>query len=334
MRVTVFSTRPYDRHFLEVANAGARHELVFVEAQLDASTLVAAAGSLAICAFVNDRLDAPVLRGLHALGVRLLLLRSTGFNHVDLPAAAALGLAVGRVPEYSPHAVAEHTAALVLTLNRRIHRAYARVREGNFALDGLLGFDLFGRTVGVIGTGRIGLCFCRIMAGFGCHVLAVDPQPSPAARALGVTYVALPELLSASDIVSLHCPLTPQTRHLMDSAAFARMKPGAMLINTSRGAVVDTRALIVALKSGRLGSVGLDVYEEEADLFFRDLSGEAIRDDVFARLLTFPNVVVTGHQAFFTEEALRAIAETTVANVDAFEADGRPLHAVSVERLA
>lgn len=334
MRIAVFSTRPYDRHFLGKANADGRHELVFLEPQLDTTTLAAAAGSMAVCAFVNDRLDAAVLRGLNALGVRLLLLRSTGFNHVDLRVAAELGIAVGRVPEYSPHAVAEHTVALVLTLNRRIHRAYARVREGNFALDGLLGFDLFGRTVGVIGTGRIGLCVCRIMAGFGCHVLAVDPEPNPDARALGVAYVALPELLATSDIVSLHCPLTPQTRHMMDSAAFARMKPGAMLINTSRGAVVDTLALIVALKSGRLGSVGLDVYEEEADLFFRDLSGEAIRDDVFARLLTFPNVVVTGHQAFFTEDALRAIAETTVANVDAFEADGRPLHAVSVERLA
>jgi D-lactate dehydrogenase len=334
MRIAVFSTRPYDRHFLGQANADARHELVFVEAPLDATTLAAAAGSRAVCAFVNDRLDAPVLRGLHALGVRLVALRSAGFNHVDLTVAAELGIAVGRVPEYSPHAVAEHTAALVLTLNRRIHRAYARVREGNFALDGLLGFDLFGRTVGVVGTGRIGLCFCRIMAGFGCHVVAVDPQPNPEALALGVTYLDLPGLLAASDIVSLHCPLTPQTRHLIDSAALARMKPGAMLINTSRGAVVDTRALIVALKSGRLGSVGLDVYEEEADLFFRDLSGEAIRDDVFARLLTFPNVLITGHQAFFTEEALRAIAVTTIANVDAFAKEGRPLHAVSVERLA
>jgi D-lactate dehydrogenase len=334
MRIAVFSTRPYDRHSLDEANADGRHELVYLEPQLDTSTLGAAAGCQAVCAFVNDRLDAPVLRGLHALGVRLLVLRSAGFNHVDLQVAAELGIAVGRVPEYSPHAVAEHTVALVLTLNRRIHRAYARVREGNFALDGLLGFDLFGRTVGVIGTGRIGTCFCRIMAGFGCRVLAVDPQPNPEALALGVAYVALPELLAASDIVSLHCPLTPQTRHLIDSAALARMKPGAMLINTSRGAVVDTRALIVALKSGRLGSVGLDVYEEEADLFFRDLSGEAIRDDVFARLLTFPNVVVTGHQAFFTDEALRAIAATTIANVDAFEAGGRPLHAVSVERLA
>jgi len=334
MRIAVYSTRPYDRHFLEQANAAARHELVFLEPRLDAATLAAAAGSQAVCAFVNDRLDAPVLRGLHALGVRLLVLRCAGFNHVDLPVAAELGLAVGRVPEYSPHAVAEHTVALVLTLNRRIHRAFARVREGNFALDGLLGFDLHGRTVGVVGTGRIGACFGRIMIGFGCRVLAFDPQPDPEVQALGVAYVALPELLAASDVVSLHCPLTPQTRHLIDSAALARMKHGAMLVNTSRGAVIDTPAVIAALKSGRLGSLGLDVYEEEGDLFFRDLSGEAIRDDVFARLLTFPNVVVTGHQAFFTEDALRAIAQTTLANVDAFEAHGRPVHPVSVERLA
>ncbi len=333
MRVTVYSTRPYDRQFLSAAAAGGPHDLVFLEHRLDASSVATAAGSQAVCAFVNDQLDAGVLQALHALGVRLVVLRSAGFNHVDLQAAAQLGLMVGRVPEYSPHAVAEHTAALVLTLNRKIHRAHARVREGNFALEGLLGFDLFGRTVGIIGTGKIGMCFWRIMAGFGCRVLAHDPRPSPEAQAGGLQYVGLAELLGASDIVSLHCPLTPQTHHLIDAAALAQMKPGAMLINTSRGAVVDTPAVIVSLKSGALGSLGLDVYEEEADLFFRDLSGQAIRDDVFARLLTFPNVIVTGHQAFFTEDALRAIAETTLANIDAFETQGRPLHAVSVERL-
>ena len=334
MRLAVFSTRPYDRQFLDEANADGRHELVYLEPRLDASTVGLAAGAPAVCAFVNDRLDAPVLQALHAAGTGLVALRSAGFNHVDLPAAAALGLAVGRVPEYSPHAVAEHTAALVLTLNRKIHRAYARVREGNFALEGLLGFDLHGRTVGLIGTGKIGRCFARIMRGFGCRVLAFDPQPHAEATAMGVQYVPLAELLAGSDIVSLHCPLTPQTRHLIDAAALAQMKHGAMLVNTSRGAVVDTPALIVALKSGALGSLGLDVYEEEADLFFRDLSSEAIRDDVFARLLTFPNVVVTGHQAFFTEDALRAIAQITLANVDSFAATGRPQHAVSVEKLA
>ena len=334
MRVAVFSTQPYDRQFLDRANARQRHQWVYLEPRLDASTVAAAAGAGAVCAFVNDRLDAEVLGQLHRLGVRLVVLRCAGFNHVDLGAAAALGIAVGRVPEYSPHAVAEHTIALVLTLNRKIHRAHARVREGNFALEGLLGFDLHGRTVGVVGTGRIGECFTRIMAGFGCRLLAFDPRPNPACEALGARYVALAELLAQSDIVSLHCPLTPSTHHLIDAAALASMKRGAMLINTSRGAVIDTQAVIAALKTGALGSLGLDVYEEEADLFFRDLSAEVIHDDVFARLLTFPNVIVTGHQAFFTEDALAAIAGTTVANLDSFEDHGHPAHPVSVERLA
>lgn len=277
MRITVYSTRSYDRRFLDEANADGRHMLAYLDARLDASTVATAAGSDAVCAFVNDRLDAPVLEALHAHGVRLVLLRSAGFNHVDLAAAASLGIAVARVPEYSPHAVAEHTVALILTLNRRIHRAYARVREGNFALEGLLGFDLDGSTVGVVGTGRIGGVFAKIMLAFGCRVLASDPRPDPALQALGVEYVALDDLLRASDIVSLHCPLTPHTHHLLDGDALARMKSGAMLVNTSRGAVIDTRAVIGALKSGRLGGLALDVYEEEADLFFRDLSQDRCR---------------------------------------------------------
>lgn len=334
MDITVFSTRAYDRQFLDQANADGRHSLRYLETRLDAATASMAAGAQAVCAFVNDRLNAEVLQQLHALGIRLVLLRSAGFNHVDLGAAAALGLVVGRVPEYSPYAVAEHTAALVLTLNRKTHRAHARVREGNFALEGLLGFDLHGRTVGVVGTGKIGECFARIMAGFGCQLLAYDPQPNPALLALGARYVPLPELLGGSDIISLHCPLTPATHHLIDATALAAMRPGSMLINTSRGAVVDARAVIAALKSGHLGYLGLDVYEEEADLFFRDLSAEVLHDDVFARLLTFPNVLVTGHQAFFTADALTSIAEVTLANADAFERSGRPLHPVSVERLA
>ena len=333
MRVAVFSTRPYDRQFLERANAAGRHELVFHEARLDATSVAAADGMQAVCAFVNDHLDAGVLRRLHTGGVRLLALRSAGFNHVDLAAAAALGIKVGRVPEYSPYAVAEHTVALLLALNRRIHRAYNRVREGNFALEGLLGVDLHGRSVGVVGTGKIGECFARIMAGFGCQLLGHDPRPNPACLALGMRYVEMPELLASCDVISLHCPLTPQTRHLIDADALARMRPGAMLLNTSRGAVVDARALIVALKAGTLGSLGLDVYEEEADLFFRDLSGEVLHDDVFARLLTFPNVLITGHQAFFTEEALTAIAQTTLANIDAFEDRGQPLYPVTVDRV-
>jgi D-lactate dehydrogenase len=328
MRITVFSARAYDRRFLDEANADGRHALSYVEARLDATTVAAARDADAVCAFVNDRLDAAVLQQLHAGGVRLVLLRSAGFNHVDLDAAARLGLPVGRVPEYSPHAVAEHTVALILTLNRKIHRAHARVREGNFALDGLLGFDLNGSTVGVVGTGRIGRCFVRIMAAFGCRVLACDPEPSDEAIALGARYVDWPELLAESDIISLHCPLTPSTRHLVDADALARMKRGAMLVNTSRGAVIDTKAVIGALKRGQLGGLGLDVYEEEDRLFFRDLSDAVLQDDVFARLLTFPNVVITGHQGFFTVQAMAAIARTTLANADAWVATGQPLHPV------
>jgi len=334
MRVAVFSTKPYDRRFLGQAQGCVAHDFVFLEARLDASTAPAAAGAQAACIFVNDSADAGVLRALHALGVRLVVLRCAGFNNVDLAAAAQLGMAVCRVPEYSPHAVAEHAAALVLALNRKIHRAYARVREGNFALEGLLGFDLHGRTVGVVGTGKIGECFLRIMAGFGCGLLAFDPQLNPECVAIGARYVPLQELLARSDVVSLHCPLTPRTRHLIDAAALQAMKPGAMLVNTSRGGVIDTAAVIGALKSGRLGSLGLDVYEEEGDLFFRDLSGQVLRDDVFARLLTFPNVLVTGHQGFFTEDALAAIAATTVANLDAFQATGRAAFPVDTDKLA
>jgi D-lactate dehydrogenase len=333
MHLTVYSTRRYDRRFLEQANAAGRHRIDFLEARLEPATVAAAGTANAVCAFVNDRLDAEVLRGLHARGVKLVALRSAGFNHVDLVEAARLGIAVGRVPAYSPHAVAEHTAALVLTLNRKIHRAWARVREGNFALDGLLGFDLVGRTVGLVGTGQIGAAFARIMAGFGCRLLAHAPEQSAECLALGARYVPLAELLRESDIVSLHCPLTPATHHLIDAAALAAMKPGAMLVNTSRGGVVDTRAVIEALKSGHLGSLGLDVYEEEGDLFFRDLSAEVLHDDVFARLLTFPNVVVTGHQGFFTEEALTAIAETTIGNLDHFEAHGVPRHPVGTDKV-
>jgi len=330
MRIAVFSTKPYDRRFLEAANAaaGGTHAFAWIEARLDAATARLAEGAEAACLFVNDRADAEALRVLAAGGVRLLALRSAGFNHVDLPEAKRLGLAVGRVPAYSPEAVAEHTAALILALNRKIHRAYARVREGNFALEGLLGFDLHGRTVGVIGTGQIGAVFARIMAGFGCRLLGYDPHPNPACLALGMEYRELDALLPEADIVSLHCPLTPATRHLINAARLLRMKPGAMLVNTSRGAILDTAAVVESLKAGHLGHLGLDVYEEEEKLFFEDLSGTVIEDDVFARLLTFPNVLITGHQAFFTEEAMRAIAETTLANVDSFARAGAVKHPV------
>lgn len=316
MRVAVFSTKPYDRTFLSDANGRHGHELTFFEPRLAPETAVLAAGHDAVCAFVNDQLDAGVLATLAGSGIRAIALRCAGFNNVDLDAAARLGLAVVRVPAYSPYAVAEHTVALILGLNRKLTRAHARVHEGNFALDGLLGFDLHGRTAGIVGTGQIGAVVARILHGFGCRLLAYDPYRNPACEALGVTYVELPELLAASDIVTLHCPLTPQTRHLIDAGALARLRPGAMLINTSRGALLDTPAVIEALKSGHLGYLGLDVYEEEASLFFEDLSGQVLQDDVFARLLTFPNVLITGHQAFFTREALSAIAETTLANLD------------------
>ncbi|OWK28301.1 2-hydroxyacid dehydrogenase [Sphingomonas mucosissima] len=334
MKVAVFSTKSYDRRFLEAANANAGHELHFIEARLSAQTSALAKGTVAVCAFVNDTIDRETLSRLKEGGCRLVALRSAGFNNVDLPAAREFDIAVARVPAYSPYAVAEHTIALILALNRNIHRAYARVREGNFALEGLLGFDLRGRTAGIVGTGTIGVETARILRGFGCRVLGSDPQRCDDFIALGGEYVALATLLAESDIVSLHCPLNPATHHLIDEAAISTMKPGVMLINTSRGAVVDTRAVIRGLKSGQIGHLGLDVYEEEGDLFFEDLSDHMIRDDVFARLLTFPNVLITGHQAFFTAEALTAIAETTIGNITSFAQTGRPAHEVSVERIA
>lgn len=327
MKVTVFSTRPYDQASLDKANGG-RHSLAYFEAHLSRESAAMAANAEAVCAFVNDQLDRSTLEVLGQGGTRLVALRCTGFNNVDLDAAAEFGITIARVPAYSPHAVAEHTAALILSLNRHIHRAYSRVREGNFSLDGLLGFDMHGRTVGIVGTGKIGLVLGRIMTGFGCRLLATDPVQNEELKQLGGCYVTLSELLAASDIVSLHCPLMADTRHMIDASAIARMKPGVMLINTSRGAVVDTRAVIAGLKSGKIGHLGLDVYEEEEDIFFDDRSEQLIQDDVFARLLTFPNVLVTGHQAFFTSEALTAIAETTIANITAFAERGQPVHPV------
>ncbi len=334
MHVSVFSTKPYDRRFLDAANAAAGHRLSYLEAHLSIDTASLAEGADAVCVFVNDEVNGDVLASLASKGVRLVALRAAGFNNVDLEAARHQGITVTRVPAYSPHAVAEHTIALMLTLNRKIHRAYNRVREGNFALEGLLGFDIAGRTAGVVGTGRTGEVVCRILTGFGCTVLAHDPQPNAACAEMGVRYVPLEELLSLSDIVTLHCPLTPATRHLINARSLQRMKHNVMLINTSRGAVIDTRAVLQGLKDGTIGHLGLDVYEEEADLFFEDLSQRFIGDDVFARLLTFPNVLITGHQAFFTEEALTNIAETTIGNITAFERTGQTVHEISIEKIA
>jgi D-lactate dehydrogenase len=324
MKVAVFSTKGYDRRFLQAANAQYGHELTFLEARLTAATAGLASGHDAVCPFVNDDVSAATLEALRALGIRLAALRSAGFNHVDVGAAERLGVTIARVPAYSPHAVAEHAIGLLLTLNRKFHRAYNRVREGNFSLEGVVGFDLHGKTVGVVGTGKIGTVFCRILRGFGCRIMALDPYPNDECRELGVEYVEFAQLLAESHIISLHLPLTPETHHLIDDDALSLMKPGAMLINTSRGAVVDTRATIGALKSGQLGALGIDVYEEEADLFFQDLSDRVLQDDVLARLMTFPNVLITGHQAFFTREAIGTICATTISSISAY-ADGQPL---------
>lgn len=326
MRIVFTSCRRYERESFEAANARHGFTLDFHETRLSTATAALLAGADAACVFVNDELSRPVLEALAAGGTRLLLLRSAGYNHVDLRAARELGIAVGYVPAYSPHAVAEHAFALLLTLDRKTHRAYARVRESNFSLDGLVGFDLHGRTAGVIGTGRIGTVFATIARGFGMRVLAVDPASRAAAQV--AEYVPLETLLAQADVVSLHCPLTPQTLHLIDAAALARMKPGAVLLNTGRGALVDTSALIDALKARRLRAVGLDVYEEEAAVFFRDLSEQGVDDDQLARLLTFPNVLVTSHQGFLTEEALAAIASTTLENAARWARDGAVAHAV------
>ncbi len=324
MKVAVFSTEPYDKRFLEAANEGHGHELVFYETRLTAKTTVLADESPAVCVFVNDVLDAEVLKKLAEHGTKLIALRCAGFNNVDLETAEQLGMTVLRVPAYSPHAVAEHAVALILALNRHIHRAHMRVTHGNFKLNGLLGFDIHGLTVGVVGTGKIGAIFAGLMKGFGCNLLGYDVYENEECKALGLAYVDLPALLAQSDIVSLHCPLTPETHHLINENTLNQMKRGAMLINTSRGPLIDTEAVIEALKEGQLGHLAIDVYEEEADLFFHDLSDQVIQDDVFARLLTFPNVIVTSHQAFFTKNALEQIGSVTMQNLTGFEQEDYP----------
>lgn len=320
MRIAFFDTHRYERRAFDEANAGHEHEIVYHEPRLTPDTASLAQGCPAVCSFVNDRVTAETLEILVRGGTKLLALRSAGFNHVDLVAAGRLGIPVVRVPEYSPHAVAEHTVMLALAVIRRVHRAWARVREGNFSLEGLMGFDLFQKRVGIVGTGKIGRVTARIFNGFGCDVVAYDIYPNEqAAKECGFSYVELDELYRTSDIISLHVPLTPKTHHLVDGPAIKSMKRGVVIVNTGRGALIDTRALIDGLKSGQVGAAGLDVYEEEEGLFFRDLSDRVIQDDVLARLLMFPNILVTAHQAFLTREALANIAETTLANVTAFE---------------
>ncbi|GAB4467553.1 MAG: 2-hydroxyacid dehydrogenase [Armatimonadaceae bacterium] len=319
MRVLVYSARPYDRHALEEANAG-QHELVFTETALDEQTAAIAEDFPAVCLFVNDRASESVLELLAGGETRMIAQRSTGYNNIDIAAAERLGVTAMRVGYYSPYSVAEHAVALLQTLNRKTHRAYNRVREHNFLLDGLVGQDIHGRTVGILGTGKIGTAFAHIMHGFGCRLLGYDVAPNPACEALGMRYVSPEDVAREADIISLHVPLTPETYHLIDTDFLAKTKPGIVLINTSRGKLVDTGALIESLKAGHVRAVGLDVYEEEEVLFFRDFSQRVVLDDSFSRLLSFPNVLVTAHQAFLTEEALATIAETTIRNISDFEA--------------
>lgn len=322
MHVAVFSTKRWVEQAFRAAPEAGELEFTFLEPTLTAHTTPLAAGHDAVCIFVNDTADEKVLRQLSEAGVKHIALRCAGFNNVNLDVAEELGMTVVRVPAYSPYAVAEHAAGLILTLNRRYHRAHNRVREQNFSLDGLLGFDLHDKRVGVIGTGRIGRIFARIMMGFGCHVCAYDQYPNEDLAASGVEYVELDELYDQSDIISLHCPLTHETHHLINRESIDKMTDGVMIINTSRGPLIDSNAVIDGLKSRRIGFLGLDVYEEEGDLFFEDLSEEVIQDDTFVRLQTFPNVLITAHQAFFTREAVDNIAQTTVENLLAVR-DGR-----------
>lgn len=327
MRTAVFSTQPWVRSSLDAANdalpEAERHELHYFEARLGPETTPLAADHEAVCAFVNDVISAAVLDQISEAGVRLVAMRCAGYNNVDLRRAAELGVTVVRVPAYSPHAVAEHALGLILSLNRRFHRAYSRVRDGNFALGGLLGFDLYGKTIGVIGTGKIGRTFAELLSGFGVTILAYDKFPDEEWGSENrVRYVSLEDLYRHADIVSLHCPLTHETYHLISSYAIDVMKRGVMIINTSRGPLIDTDAVIDGLKSGAIGYLGLDVYEEESELFYQDRSEEVIQDDTFVRLLTFPNVLITAHQAFFTREAVENIARTTIGNISEFAREG------------
>lgn len=332
MKIAFFSTKPYDRKYFDLANNKYGHDITYFETRLTRQTVKLAEGFECACAFVNDRLDASVLIALGAQSTRLIALRCAGFNNVDINSARELGISVVRVPAYSPYAVAEHTVGLMLALNRKVYWANSRVKEGNFSLDGLLGFDMRGRTVGLIGTGKIGECVASILHGFGCKIIAYDKyKNSVCEERFGVKYMELDELFAQSDIISLHCPLFTETHHLIDMDAIAKMKKGVMIINTSRGALIDSRAAIEGLKSEKIGYLGMDVYEEEEELFFEDKTFEIRTDDVFARLTTFPNVVITGHQAYFTQEAVAAIAQTTLENITAYEKGEELVNAVKAD---
>lgn len=319
MKVIFFNSKEYDREYFNAANRNGGHELVFLEPKLSLETACLTQGAKALCVFVNDTIDAQVIARLASNGVELIALRCAGFNNVDLDAAAEHDIKVVRVPSYSPNAVAEYTVGLMLALNRKIHRAYCRVREGNFALSGLLGFDMAGKTAGIIGTGKIGSLVVRTLCAMDMNVLMSDPLVNDKCTQLGARYVDIDTLLAESDVISLHCPLTPETHHIIDAPALNKMKQGVMLINTSRGAVVDTTAVIASMKEGKIGMLGLDVYEQEEALFFEDHSYEVITDDVFERLLSFPNALVTAHQGFFTADALNNIAITTLNSITQYE---------------
>lgn len=324
MKIAVFSTKPHDREYLDKFNSKDRHELTYFEAPLNADTTNLALGFEAVCIFVNDKIDAVTIDKLFKIGVKLIDLRSAGFNNVDIEAAKNKNIKVMRVPAYSPEAVAEHAVALILTLNRKTHKVYNRVRESNFSLENLIGFNLHGKTVGVIGTGKIGVAFCQIMLGFGCKVIAYDITESEMLKEKGIEYTTLVDIYKNSDIISLHCPLNVKTKYLFDIKAFSKVKKGVMLINTSRGALIKTSDAIDALKNGQLGYLGIDVYEQEENLFFNDLSESIIKDDLIERLMAFHNVLITPHQGFFTKEALDQIAITTLKNFTDFE-EGLPL---------
>lgn len=319
MKIAVYSTKNYDHKYLELVNVKYGFELEFFDFMLSSRTVKMAEGCQAVCIFVNDDGSREVIQQLAKLGVKIIALRCAGFNNVDLAAAKEFGIKVVRVPAYSPEAVAEHTIGLMLALNRRIHRAYQRTREANFSLEGLIGFNMYQRTVGVIGTGKIGLAVMRILKGFGMNILCYDPYKTPVAEEIGGTYVELNELYARSHIITLHCPATAENYHLLDENAFMKMKDGVMVINTSRGSLIDTQAAIEALKARKIGALGMDVYENERDLFFEDKSNEVIQDDIFRRLSSCHNVLLTGHQAFLTEEALTSISEVTLNNIKTIE---------------
>jgi D-lactate dehydrogenase len=319
MKISFFSTQPYDRTFFEAHNKRFGFDLHFYEVGLNEQTVHLIDRSEAVCVFVNDRITNQVIERMVGQGVKIIALRCAGFNNVDLEAAKSNNIKVVRVPAYSPHAVAEHAVAMIMALNRKTHKAYNRIREQNFSLNGLMGFDLSGKTVGVIGTGNIVRVFCKIMLGFGCRVIAYDVKEQEELKASGVKYVPLNELLTNSDIISLHCPLNESTKYIIGDGNIALMKKGCMLINTSRGGLINTKNVINALKSGQLCGLGIDVYEQEETLFFRDLSASIVEDDVITRLMSFPNVLITSHQGFFTVEAMDQISETTLNNLRAFE---------------